>query len=171
MQTFRANVDLRRIDFVALMLKELDRLSSTEVETLVKAPLLVCILIAGADGEIDRKEIKGAIELAEKGKTKDSLAEFYKLVSEDFEDKLKILLQGFPNKSAERTPLVYRELTQLNSILPKIKKSFALDYYKSLRFIAKEIAESSGGMLGLKTVGEEEMKVFDLPMIKDPSIY
>ena len=84
------------------MLKELDLLSSTEVETLIKAPLLVCILIAGADNEIDKKEVKGAIELAEKGKTKASVAEFYKLVSEDFEDKLKIVFQGLPRSRRVR---------------------------------------------------------------------
>lgn len=152
------------------MLKELDLLSSTEVETLVKAPLLVCILIAGADNEIDKKEVKGAIELAEKGKTKASVAEFYKLVSEDFEDKLKIVFQGLPNESALRTPLIINELSKLNSILSKVKKSFAQDYYNSLRYIAKKIAESSGGMLGIKSVGEEEMEFFNLPMIKDPSL-
>ena len=152
------------------MQKELDLLSSTEVETLIKAPLLVCILIAGADNEIDSKEVKGAMELAEKGKTNASVTEFYKLVSEDFEDKLKIVLQSLPNEAALRTPLIINELSKLNSILSKVKKSFAQDYYNSLRYIAKKIAESSGGMLGMKSVGDEEMEFFNLPMIKDPSL-
>ena len=152
------------------MLKELDRLSTAEVETLMKAPLLVCILIAGADNEIDSNEIREAIELAETGKTKASVAEFYKLVSEDFEDKLKIVLQSLPNESKLRTPLLFDELSRLNSILPKIKGPFGQDYYKSLRFIAMKIAKSSGGMLGLKKIGAEEEKVYALPMIKDPSL-
>ena len=153
------------------MVKELEKLSTSEIELLAKAPLLVCILIAGADNEIDNKEIKGAIELAKKGKAKASISEFYKTAAEDFEDKLKIILQTMPFESTQRNPLLFDELSKLNSILPKIEKTFAVDFYHSLRYIAKKIAESSGGMLGLKSVGEEEMKFISLPMIKDPSIY
>ncbi len=61
------------------MLKELERLSSSEVECMVKAPLLVCILI-GADNKIDNKEINGAIELAQTEKMKASVAEFYNMI-------------------------------------------------------------------------------------------
>lgn len=151
------------------MVKELERLSSSEVEIVTKAPLLVCILIAGADDEIDKKEIKGAIELAKKAKAKASLSGFYKMVAEDFEDKLKIILQSLPAKSTQRNPLLVEELSQLNSILPKINKAFALDFYNSLLYIAKKIAESSGGVLGMKSVGDEEMKLLSLPMIKKPA--
>jgi len=35
--------------------------------------------------------------------------------------------------------------------------------------IAVEIAESSGGLLGLKSVGDEEAQFLSLSMIKDPS--
>lgn len=153
------------------MIKELERLSAPEAETMAKAPLLVCILIAGADNEIDKKEVKRAIALSEKkkDKVKVSLAQFYKEVSADFEDKLKIILQGLPVESTQRNPLIFEELSKINLILPKIEKYFAQEFYKSLRYIAKKIAESSGGMLGMKTVGEDESKLIGLPMIKDPS--
>ena len=152
------------------MLKELERLSVSELEQLVKAPLLVCILIAGADNEIDNKELKGAIELAKKGKAKASISEFYKMATEDFEDKLKIILQGLPFESTRRNPLLIDELSKLNSILRKIDKKFATDFYVSLLYIAKKIAESSGGVLGMKSVGDEEMELISLSMIKDPSL-
>ena len=150
-------------------MKELDKLSASEVEIMMKAPLLVCVLIAGADNEIDNKEIKGAIELAEEAQAKVDLSEFYKMVTEDFEDKLKIILQGLPIESTQRNPILFEELNLLNAVFPKLKKSFAQEYYKSLRFLAKKVAESSGGVLGIKSVGEEEMKFLKLPMIKDPS--
>jgi hypothetical protein len=153
------------------MLKELNRLVASEVELMVKAPLLVCILIAGADNEIDNKEIHGAIKMAKrrKEKGKDTLSKFYDMVAEDFEDKLKIILQGFPSQSAQRNPLLLEELGRLNTIFPKLDNSFASDYYKSLLYIARKTAESSGGMLGLNKVGDEEDKFLKLPMIKDPS--
>ena len=72
------------------MLTELQKLSTSETELMMKAPLLVCILIAGADNEIDKTEINGAIELIEKGKFIGSLNEYYKEVAEDYEEKFKL---------------------------------------------------------------------------------
>ncbi len=152
------------------MVKEFDKLSATEAETMLKAPMLVCILIAGADNQIDDKEIKGAIDLSKKGKAKAVLGPYYQHISEDFEDKLKILLQDLPDDPKERNALIVKELASLNKILPKINKSFTHDFYLSLTFIAKKIAESSGGVLGMNKVGDEEMEFVTLPMIKDPSI-
>lgn len=151
------------------MLTELQRLSTSEVELMMKAPLLVCILIAGADNEIDTTEINGAFELIKKGKFIGSLNEYYKEVAEDFEEKFKLLLREFPRESSKRNSSVVEELSQLNEIFPKMKKSFAGDFYKSLRYIAKKMAETSGGILGVNAVGTEEMKFLGLPMIKDPA--
>ena len=50
------------------MIKELAKLKESEVELMLKAPVLLCILIAGADGTIDRKEIREAINVAAKKK-------------------------------------------------------------------------------------------------------
>jgi hypothetical protein len=151
------------------MLKELEKLPAPEAEMMLKAPMLVCILIAGADNKIDRKEINGAIELSRKGKAKASLAGYYQLISEDFEDKLKITFQELPVDAQERNLLIVKQLSSLNAILPKINKTFSFDFYRSLTYIAKKIAESSGGVLGINKVGDEEMELVALPMIKDPS--
>jgi tellurite resistance protein len=153
------------------MIPEFNSLSSKEKELMHKAPMLVCILIAGADGRIDQKEIREAIEFAtDRQKSKKSgLYDFYNEVGSDFEDKLKIVIQGFPSKVKERTPRVIKELTQLNEIIAKLDKKFSVDFYNSLKEIAVEIAESSGGLLGLKSVGDEEAQYLSLSMIKDPS--
>lgn len=153
------------------MLEVLEKLKAPEVETLSRAPLLVCILIAGADSKIDDREIKGAVSLAakRKGKSKDSLGQFYDIITEDFEDKFKIVMQAFPNDVDKRNALLFEELGRLNRILPKIDKTFAKDYYQCLLRIARRIAESSGGLLGMNAVGEEEDKLLGLPMINNPS--
>ena len=153
------------------MVPEFDDLSDSEVELMLKAPILVCILIAGADGNIDNMEIQGAIGAANKNarKSRAKLIEFYRLVSEDFEDKLKVLIQSFPGDAKKRTALVVEELSQLNSVLSKVNRPFAVDFYKSIKEIAQMIAESSGGVLGLNKVGDEEAKLVGLSMIKDPS--
>ena len=73
------------------MIPEFDDLTNSETELMLKAPILACILIAGADGEIDKNEIQGAIEVARKKKKKSmaNLLEFYRYVEEDFEDNFE----------------------------------------------------------------------------------
>ena len=153
------------------MIPEFERLSASEMELMFKAPILTCILIAGADNDIDRKEIQGALALANakyrKGKAK--LMSFYQIVTEDFEDKLKITIQSYPYESTQRTPLIVEELSGLNAVLPKLEKSFAIEFVKSLKEMALGIAQSSGGILGMKSIGSEEARYINLPMIKDPS--
>lgn len=155
------------------MLAQLARLTPSESDLVLRAPLLVCILIAGADNDIDRKEIQKAIELANKKQKRANshLLEFYKVVGEDFEDKLKVLIQSYPYEATQRNPLITLDLQELNKVLSKIDKSIALEFYHSLREIAQKIAESSGGLLGMKSIGNEEAKYVNLPMITDPSTY
>lgn len=152
-------------------MKELETLTSSEAELVVKAPLLVCILIAGADGNIDRKEIRKAITLTTNKfrKSRPRLVEFYKDLSNDFEDKLKIVLQEFPHNVNERNHILSKQLTQLNTVFKKLDKTYVIEFYQSLKEIANEIARSSGGVLGIKSVGNEEKQFLELTMIKDPS--
>ena len=152
------------------MVAELSKLSSSELELMYKAPLLVCILIAGADGNIDRKEIKKAINIAQKKqKGADSVSVLFKEIAQDFEDKLKVLEQSYPYEATQRTPLLSEELNGLNSLWPRFPQSFAKGYYEILLMLAQEVATSSGGLLGLKSIGAEEAKLVKLTMIKNPA--
>lgn len=153
---------------IAVMIKEFGNLTDTETELMLKAPVLVCILIAGADGTIDKKEIKEAIAQTQK-KAKTSLSTYLKEVSQDFEDKIKILIQSYPYESTQRNPILIEELGQLNGIWKKLDKSFAAQVYQMLKELAQKIASSSGGLWGMKTVANEEAKYLQLPMIGDPS--
>jgi len=137
---------------------------------MLRAPILVCILVAGADGHIDRKEIKEAIAVARKQKESASvLSAFFTIMAEDFEDKIKILIQSYPYESTQRTPLIVEELQGLNQLWTKLDRAFADAYYKMLKNLASRIASSSGGLWGIKTVTQEEARYVALPMIADPS--
>ncbi|HZX73751.1 MAG TPA: hypothetical protein VFE57_04975 [Cyclobacteriaceae bacterium] len=153
------------------MIPEFDRLSNPEIELMLKAPFLVCVLIAGADDNIDKKEIKKAIQLAEmkKGKTTSRIIELYKTVAEDFEDKFMVVMQSLPSTAAKRNPIITEELAKLNEILPRLDKSFAPNYYQCLKNIALRIAQSSGGILGLNKMADEEAELVGLSMIKNPA--
>ena len=153
------------------MIPEFDRLSNPEIELMLKAPFLVCVLIAGADDNIDKKEIKKAIQLAEmkKGKTTSRIIELYRTVAEDFEDKFMVVMQSLPSTAAKRNPIITEELAKLNEILPRLDKSFAPNYYQCLKNIALRIAQSSGGILGLNKMADEEAELVGLSMIKNPA--
>ena len=154
------------------MIREFDRLSNSEQELMQKCPILICILIAGADHEIDNREIKGSIELAKRKYKKfndSSLKTFYLDMSEDFEDKLKVVIQSYPSDPKKRNSIISEELGSINSIWPKLDRKFAMEFYKSIKDIAMHTAESSGGLLGMNKIGDEEAALVKLPMIKDPA--
>lgn len=151
------------------MVTELSKLSPAELELIYKAPLLVCILIAGADGNIDRKEIKKAITIVQKKqKGADTVAVLFKELAQDFEDKFKVLEQGYPYEATQRTPLLTEELRALNALWPKLSREFAKQYYDILLMLAEEVAASSGGLLGMKSIGAEEARLIKLTMIHNP---
>jgi hypothetical protein len=154
------------------MVPELKKLSNEELEMLIKAPLLVSILIAGADGQIDRSEIKGAITTSQKKtQSNSSLKAFYESVSEDFEDKLKVLIQGYPSAPEARCTQIANELTLLNPIFNKVEARFSTEIYNSLKSLALNIAKSSGGLFGFtSSIGPEEAKYVELPMITPPGV-
>lgn len=151
------------------MIQQFDKLSDRETELMLKAPILVCILIAGADDSIDNSEIDEAIAIARKqSRAKSLLTSYFEELSQDFEDKLKILIQSYPLQAKQRMPVIIDELQGLNTIWPKLDKAFARQFYDVLKTIAGKIASSSGGLLGMNTVGSEEAKYVQLSMIHDP---
>lgn len=152
------------------MIPEFVKLHSSEVELVLKAPILVCILIAGADGDIDRKEIKKAIDMVKaQKKIMSVLSSYFDEMAQDFEDKIKILIQNYPHESTKRNPLIIEELTQLNVVWLKLDASFRDAYYNMLKKLADQIASSSGGLWGIKTIASEEEKYLHLPMLIDPT--
>ena len=77
------------------MVKEFENLREDEVEVLLTAPVYVAILIAGADGDIDKSERKEAIEVAhsKQGRAREQLVEYYKAVGASFESKFNTLIR------------------------------------------------------------------------------
>ncbi|MFY0605416.1 MAG: hypothetical protein JXR10_01805 [Cyclobacteriaceae bacterium] len=153
------------------MIKEFEDLREDEVGILLDAPVYVAILIAGADGEIDKSERKEAIDVAhfKQSRARERLVEYYKLVGENFETKFNQYIDQLPDDADERTKAINTELRKLNFIFPKLDKGFTASLYASLKELAKKIAEASGGILGYLSVSYEESKLIELDMIKDPA--
>lgn len=155
------------------MIKEFNTLRDDEIEVLLNAPVLVSILIAGADDKIDKSEIQQAVEIAnsKQSRAREQLIDYYKEVGKDFQEKFVRMVNEMPDTSEGRAEIIGKELRKLNFILPKIEQKFAIKLHASLKDMAKKVAEASGGILGYMSVSYEEAKLMELKMIDDPSEY
>lgn len=153
------------------MIPEFSKLSEEEKELMYKAPVLVSVLIAGADGNIDSTERTEAVEVAKskQSRAREALIDYYQIVGQSFEEKFNGLLSKLPEDTQARNEAIEEELGKLNDILPKIDKNWTIKFYSSLKDLGKKIAEASGGILGYLSVSYEESQYLELKMIKDPS--
>lgn len=153
------------------MIEEFKNLRDDEIDVLLKAPILVSVLIAGADSKIDKSEIEQAVKVAEskQARAREQLLTYYQEVGDDFEGKIHQAVDELPSGVEERNDVITAELRKLNHILPKIDNNYAIKLHASLKDFAKKIAEASGGVLGYMSVSYEEAKLMDLPMLEDPA--
>ena len=153
------------------MIKEFEILSQSERDLMYSLPVYVAVLIAGADGDIDNKEVNRANNLANdklKNARKD-LIPYFNEANENFEDKLKMAIANLPSGTKERQKYLADKLKDSNDCFNKLPKKYAVALYASLKEIAKKIAEASGGVFGYMAIDFEESKLIELKMIKDPS--
>lgn len=147
---------------------QFNSLTENERNTLLSAPAWVSYLIGGADNNFDAKEIGQAQHVVRYRTTVGDpfLFEYFSIVNETFPTQLADLIEKYENLSAsERTQILTEELSKLNEILAKIDSLYARALVKSLRSFAKEIAEASGGFLGLLDISYEEKHLLGLEMI------
>lgn len=152
------------------MIDALKNLSEQECHLLYKVPALVAVLIAGADSDIDKKEIKEAKSLTHLKKitAREILEQYYERVREVFDQQLSEIIAQFPGNTDLRQHFIVQELERVNDVLARLDYKFAVQFYGSIKDFAKKIAEASGGVLGFMPVGYEELKWVELPMIRYP---
>lgn len=153
------------------MLYHISKLHRDEQELVKKAPLLVSILVAGADGEVDDAEIERTVSLIHTkafSETSD-IRHLYKEIDHDVELKLKEILSQLPKEMVEREKVLTEELKGLNVIFTKLESHLAIDLYKSLKNFGLRVAQTSGGVFGMNTVKYHEGEMAKLPMLNDPA--
>jgi len=153
------------------MIPEFDKLTPSEIALISKIPAMVTILIAGADEEISKNELQKAVQLTEtkQSKARRELLTYYQEVGPDFERVLNELLKSYPEEPETRSKMIVEDLERLNSILPKIERTWAIQFVESMKEIAKKVAEAAGGVFGYLSIGYEESKLIDLKMIRKPA--
>ena len=154
------------------MIPEFKNLTQQEINTIIDAPALVTILIAGAEGKIDEKEIdwgKYVVHFRVSEYESSSMMRVYKEVDKVFDDSVKQFMDGLPKDTDERSAVITGKLSGLNDIFKKVDKTFAKEFYDSLRSLAKQVAKSSGGIWGYGSISPQEQKYLELEMIEAPA--
>ena len=152
------------------MISQFENLREDDVRLMYKVPVYVTILIAGADGKIDKKELQEAVTITnlKKIKSRKLMAEYYREVGETFEQELKKEIEALPSNAEERNAMIIEKLERLNIVWHYIDNKFAIQFYESMKDLAKKVAQASGGVLGFLSVGHEESKFIELKMVRNP---
>ena len=144
-------------------------LSENEIEQIINAYPLITILIAGADGDIDARELEWASKLSNIRSYNENyqLNPLFKEVVMDFDAKIANLMKEVPGKINARYDWISPRLAELNDIIAKLDNTDAFSIYKSLISFAKHIARAEGGFLRMGSINSEEAKLIKLPMINE----
>ena len=152
------------------MLYHISKLHRDEQELVKKAPLLVSVLVASSDGDVDAREIDKVVKLIHTRSFSDTsdIRHLYREIDHDVEASLNVILKGLLTDMAEREKRLSEELSGLNRIIEKLEPTIAKDYYNSLRNFALRVAQTSGGIFGMGQVNYHKKDIVKLPMLKVP---
>ncbi|MBK8505098.1 MAG: hypothetical protein IPL46_24570 [Saprospiraceae bacterium] len=150
------------------MIEQFKGISEEEYEDLKDAVSLITVLIAGADGTIDRKEKDWAEKVTNirSYSLPQGLKDFYLEVGEDFQSRLDTFIDRFKGEVEARNREISLELAKLNQTFPKIQdRESAVALYESFISFARHVARASGGFLSWGTINVHEKKLMSLDMI------
>lgn len=149
------------------MQNQFHKLKEAEKNQLLEAPVLIAILIAGADGKIEENEIQWAEKVTHfrRETAHYTLHNFYETVGTDFEAKFRSTLASLPEDTTQRNELLASKLAELKPALAKMDEHYREKLVESFRSFAKQVAEASGGFLGFFSKSNEEAKWINLEML------
>lgn len=153
-------------------MEDFKKLEPSDQSLLFKGPLFVNILVAGADGKIDKKERKAAFDYIHKrgDKMGNPIEKFYHLLTENLNLYYTEIIQSLPRDFEFRNKELVKILGKYSNLFTILNQSFAIEYYKSLREIAEITAKASGGLMGVGSVSSSEQKYLLLPMMINPEV-
>lgn len=149
------------------MTEHFNVLNDEEYKSLTDAISLITILIAGADGDVNKSELDWATKITNirSYALPEDLNGFYGDVGIDFTERLDHYTHVTSNAVTVRMGEISDKLAKLNPTLAKLPPVLGATLYNSYKSFAKHVAKSSGGFLGFFSVGSEEDKWISLPML------
>ncbi|MEM9836836.1 MAG: hypothetical protein AAF828_10060 [Bacteroidota bacterium] len=151
------------------MLTEFANLSPEETAKMLDAIPYITILIGAADDNLDEVELQAAQRLADIRSFTNTgkLTAYYETIDGNLSNRIGELYGALPKNAEERQAVIVEKLTGLNDILSKLDSPFDYYYYHSFRTFATHVAKAHGGFLRFITIGPQEAKVVDLPMLNE----
>lgn len=150
---------------------QLRNLTDSDKEAIIQGPLRVALLIAGADGtykESEADRIRKIIHVKTYSEKSD-VSEIYKILdSRNTLDEVNTILAKMPETWEDRSDALREDLAHIGKLLKKLDHVFAVQYYASLKSVAVNIANATGGIFGIGAIGEVEHELLTLPMIEKP---
>ena len=129
--------------------------SRSQWETLVGAPFIVFVMIAGADGNIDEKEKAAFIKVLQEQENIESQG--LKMVLAAGLESPNVQLRRVVEAGADFD--FVEQLTEARSIMAQYTQDGGAQFCSDLYSIAERVAKSSGGFLGFRSIGKSERAI------------
>jgi hypothetical protein len=152
------------------MHSKIAHLSHEEQQLIHDAPVLVTVLLAGADGDFLQSEIKEAVKIIHiktYSESKD-VRGVYKDIDGHSAEMIDEMIHSLPHIPLERTNILKARLSGLNHIFPKLDHAFAVDLFKSLRELAYYVSRAHDGGMGISYRNEQEKHLVHLDFLHEP---
>ena len=148
-----------------MSIPQFSTLTEEEIHQLLLAPAIVTVLIAGADKDIDKKEINWAAKVVNYRTftSEAELSAYYQVVNDDFKAELDEVLESWSADASEEQ--LVSQLAALKPILAKLEPNYSNLLKASWRSLAEHIAKSDGGVLGFGSVNFAEKQLIGLSML------
>lgn len=153
-----------------LMLYQLQKLSEEEQTLVRRSPIWVTLLISCADHDIDESEIDRAKEIIhiKSFAVQNDVKNLYKNLDQHVDEEIDFALKSLSADGKERLAFLEQHIAKLNDIFAKLDHTYAVQLYNSLKNLAVSVAQSDGGIFGIRRISEDEKKYIHLPMLKQP---
>lgn len=131
------------------MIKKFKKLTTAEIEILIKAPVLVSVLAASNDKKISENEKAEASKLAHlKTFTADPLLlPYYNEVEKEFTTYFVEIVKKYAPFNDEKTAALKQEIDLANSIIRKLDKEDAITLYHSLAAYTEHVRKAEHTVL------------------------
>lgn len=130
-------------------MKQFKNLSELEKTALLKFPAFISLLAANIDDKLDDADKKSAIKFAHiKTFSCDPLlTEFYREADKVFENNIEQLDKDLPKERESREEAIKKELLNLDKILLKLGKQYALVMHRSMKSFKEHVSKAHHNVL------------------------
>jgi len=131
------------------MVSELIDLTAEEKELLFKAPVLVSLLAASGDHEINKKQKADAIKLShlKTFTAHPALIPYYREVEKNFGVYFEEAAQKYAPFTDEKREELKKEINTLDIVIKKLDKDFAMTLHVSLKGYADHVRRADASFL------------------------